>query len=151
MEEVLESDDCYVLVQLDRQRLNLLKLELTLQDIGEAVMNAKLKHKPVRIEKSGEDQLLIWPSAPCFVSALRSELTDVSIQGLSSVRRSVLHRDERHGLLLYVEGNQLREVMATRGVNGRATTSNNIVEMASVLGVEAARSTIISEMQEVGV
>lgn len=40
---------------------------------------------------------------------------------------------------LVVEGNNMREVMATHGVNGTTVTSNNILEVFSTLGIEAAR------------
>ncbi|CAB1343971.1 unnamed protein product [Coregonus sp. 'balchen'] len=48
---------------------------------------------------------------------------------------------------LLVEGDNLRSVMATHGVNGNRTTSNNTYEVEKTLGIEAARSTIINEIQ----
>lgn len=48
---------------------------------------------------------------------------------------------------LFVEGDNLREVLATRGVRAQATTSNNTLEVASTLGIEAARRTIMKEIQ----
>lgn len=50
---------------------------------------------------------------------------------------------------LLVEGVGLQEVMTTEGVVGRNTTSNHIMEVEKVLGIEAARSTIISQIQDV--
>jgi DNA-directed RNA polymerase III subunit RPC1 len=38
-----------------------------------------------------------------------------------------------------VEGDNLREVMATPGVKGTSTTSNNTYEVFTTLGIEAAR------------
>lgn len=40
---------------------------------------------------------------------------------------------------LCVEGDNLREVMATYGVDGKRTVSNNIIEVYNTLGIEAAR------------
>jgi DNA-directed RNA polymerase III subunit RPC1 len=40
---------------------------------------------------------------------------------------------------LRVEGDSMREVMATYGVKGTSTTSNNIQEVFSTLGIEAAK------------
>ena len=37
--------------------------------------------------------------------------------------------------------------MATRGVDGERTTSNNTLEVASTLGIEAARKTIMAEVK----
>lgn len=40
---------------------------------------------------------------------------------------------------LVVEGNNMREVMATYGVKGSSTTSSNIFEVFNTLGIEAAK------------
>ena len=47
---------------------------------------------------------------------------------------------------LFVEGDNLREVLATPGVKGVATKSNNTLDVADTLGIEAARRTIIHEI-----
>jgi len=49
---------------------------------------------------------------------------------------------------LCVEGNNLRDIMATYGVDGVRVTSNNIMEVYQVLGIEAARGTIITELNK---
>ena len=46
-----------------------------------------------------------------------------------------------------IEGEGLREVMATYGVDANHSTSNNIMEIAQTLGIEAARTTIINEIK----
>lgn len=63
--------------------------------------------------------------------------------------RAIIHVDEgksRSGCQtektrykLLVEGNDMRAVMATPGVNGVQTTSNHIIEVEKTLGIEAAR------------
>lgn len=47
---------------------------------------------------------------------------------------------------LFVEGEGLKEVMGTPGVNANLTTSNNTIEVFETIGIEAARSTIINEI-----
>jgi DNA-directed RNA polymerase III subunit RPC1 len=54
----------------------------------------------------------------------------------------VIHNDDAGGQTrykLFVEGDNLREVMATPGVKGTSTTSNNTYEVFTTLGIEAAR------------
>ncbi len=46
-----------------------------------------------------------------------------------------------------MEGRGLREVMSTSGVRGTGVTSNDIMEICSTLGIEAARNRIIYEFQ----
>ena len=45
-----------------------------------------------------------------------------------------------------MEGDNLREVLATKGVKASKTTSNNTYEVAATLGIEAARKTIMREI-----
>jgi DNA-directed RNA polymerase III subunit RPC1 len=49
-----------------------------------------------------------------------------------------------HQYELIVEGDNMREVMATYGVKGTTTSSNNVYEMYKTLGIEAARYVLIS-------
>ena len=57
----------------------------------------------------------------------------VVVQGIPEVARAVIHIDEQTGKNKYkllVEGDNLRAVMATHGVNGSRTTSNNTYEVS---------------------
>lgn len=59
-------------------------------------------------------------------------LGKVVVQGIPEVARAVIHIDEQSGKNKYkllVEGDNLRAVMATHGVNGSRTTSNNTYEV----------------------
>merc|ERR1712112_164866 len=81
---------------------------------------------------------------------LRDKLPGVVIKGLPTVSRAVMHLDDTKDgpkYCLYVEGDNLREVIATRGVDGIHTKSNNTLEVASTLGIEAARKTIMNEIK----
>ena len=66
-----------------------------------------------------------------------------TLQGISSVNRAIIHVDESNGgssrYKLLVEGANLQAVMATKGVKGKACTSNHTTEAESTLGIEAAR------------
>ena len=77
-----------------------------------------------------------------FILALKCTSTFYYTQGVSSVTRAVIHIDEKSSCTKYkllVEGNNLRNVMATAGVKATHTTSNNTYEIEKTLGIEAAR------------
>ena len=82
---------------------------------------------------------------------LRERLPSGVIIGLPTVNRAIIHMEESKSgsqtYNLYVEGDNLREVMATHGVDGRKCTSNNTLEVANTLGIEAAKKTIINEVK----
>jgi DNA-directed RNA polymerase III subunit RPC1 len=50
---------------------------------------------------------------------------------------------------LYVEGYGLKKVINTEGVYGSKTRTNSVLEVFDTLGIEAAKSVIISEIKEV--
>merc|ERR1711962_155505 len=82
---------------------------------------------------------------------LKERIVSVVIMGLPTVSRAIISIDDSSGSLkpkykLFVEGDNLREILATPGVHGKQTTSNNTYEMFATLGIEAARSTIMKEI-----
>jgi DNA-directed RNA polymerase III subunit RPC1 len=64
------------------------------------------------------------------------------------VQRAVISIDEKKLTehKLFVEGEGLKEVMGTRGIDGSLTTSNSTIEVYESIGIEAARATIINEI-----
>ena len=74
-------------------------------------------------------------------------------QGVPTIRRAIInikdtndHRGKKGDKELLVEGYGLQKVMVTQGIIGEQTTSNHVIEVAQVLGIEAARQTIINEI-----
>lgn len=79
--------------------------------------------------------------------ALKKNLPKIVIKGLNAVNRAVIHHDDTKKetkYKLFVEGYNMGEVMATLGVKGTKTTSNNIYEVYLYLGIEAARSVLLN-------
>merc|ERR1719192_149886 len=157
IEEVMLPDDVFILVKLHMGRIKLLKLEVNAETIRYAICNSKLRIKPGNYTIAGESLIKITPSVSgkttlyYQLQLLREKLPSVVIKGLPTVNRAIIHMDESKSggqtYKLYVEGDNLREVMATHGVDGRHTTSNNTLEVATTLGIEAAKTTIIEEVK----
>lgn len=83
---------------------------------------------------------------------LNNLIVNVVVAGLNNISRAVIAVDDAHGKPTYklcVEGAGLRDVMATYGVIGSKTYSNNIWEVYQTLGIEAARTTIMKEITDV--
>ncbi|KIM21606.1 hypothetical protein M408DRAFT_18355 [Serendipita vermifera MAFF 305830] len=122
IEEAWGADGVYLVIHVDYQAIQKLQLELTLEDIKWAIVAArKLKIKEA---------------------------------GIPTVQRAIINikeKDDSRGKKgdkeLIVEGNGLKEVMTTLGIVGEHTVSNHIIEVEKVLGIEAARRTIINEIQ----
>ncbi|MBS7246699.1 MAG: DNA-directed RNA polymerase subunit A'' [Candidatus Jordarchaeales archaeon] len=68
----------------------------------------------------------------------------VTLKGVPGIERVVVKREQGE-YVLYSEGSNLAEVLSVPGVDTKRTFSNHIHEVASVLGIEAARNVIIRE------
>ncbi len=81
------------------------------------------------------------------VQNLKRILPTIVIRGYPDASRAIIKTDEKTGKnALLVEGYGLKACMATDGVIGTSTKTNSVMEMRDVLGVEAARKTIIDEI-----
>lgn len=159
LEEAWAPEYTYIGVIVDMDAVSKLQLELTLDDIKWAIVNAKkLKVKQdsitiiprrnrLRIYVDGSDKYY-------RLRELKRLLPDVVVKGVPSIERAIINikeKDDAKGKKgdkeLLVEGYGLQKVMITEGIVGEHTTSNHIIETAKVLGIEAARRTIINEIQ----
>ncbi|XP_056325017.1 DNA-directed RNA polymerase III subunit RPC1 [Danio aesculapii] len=156
IEEVFLPDDCFILVKLSLDRIRLLRLEVNAETVRYSICTSKLRVKPGDVQVHGEAVVCVSPrensksSMYYVLQSLKQDLPKVVVQGIPEVSRAVIHIDEQSGkqkFKLLVEGDNLRSVMATHGVDGNKTTSNNTYEVEKTLGIEAARSTIINEIQ----
>jgi len=68
------------------------------------------------------------------------------IINLKGIRAATISEEEN---VIYTEGSNLREVLCIRGVDKTKTTTNNIKEIEEVLGIEAARQSIIDQLYDV--
>lgn len=91
------------------------------------------------------------PATPAYftMQMLKSVLPDVIVQGIPTINRAVINESTKEGKSSYnllMEGYGLAEVMGSPGIDGLFTTTNHILEVEQVLGVEAARTQISAEI-----
>ncbi|EFX69638.1 hypothetical protein DAPPUDRAFT_62003, partial [Daphnia pulex] len=155
-EEVYLPSGCFVKIKLDMNRIRLLKLEVDASSIQSSLCTGKLKLNPDTVLVLNEKVIAVQCKETSKISLygvmhhFKKELPTVIIKGFDDVSRVIIKMDDsrntpRYSLL--VEGNNMREVMATYGIQGSSTTSNNILEVFSTLGIEAAKATIAKEIQ----
>lgn len=115
-----------------------------------------LKDVDVKIKRGCNHKLRIYVPADnkgsgsfFFMQELKNTLPKVIVQGIPSVNRAVINEVDKDGKQSYnllVEGYGLQDVMGSPGIDGRHTWTNHILEVENVLGVEAARTQIASEI-----
>jgi len=77
---------------------------------------------------------------------LLEKIRNLQIKGIKGITRVIIRKiKETNEYVLYTEGSNLAEVIKVPGVDFTRTKTNNIHEIAEVLGIEAARNMIIEE------
>merc|ERR1712066_183342 len=70
-----------------------------------------------------------------------------TIAGIPTIKQVITNYDHStKRYTFYIEGSDLLSVIGTQGILGTRTTSNHIIEVAKILGIEAARTTIVNEV-----
>jgi len=86
---------------------------------------------------------------------IAEKIEQTKIKGIKGIKKTVIERvrnpetGEFEEYVILTEGSNLAEVLNVPGVDYTRVRTNDIHEVAQVLGIEAARYTIIEEMKEV--
>jgi len=126
-------------VTLDRGRMQ--QKELTPTKVASTIREALKIEAPVEGNK-----LRIKPPTQTL-SELRRTATKVKgvpLRGIKGINRVVV-KMEGNEYVVYTEGSNLADILQLRGVDQTRTVTNNINEIEEVLGIEAARNSIIIE------
>ncbi|MDO8661038.1 MAG: intein-containing DNA-directed RNA polymerase subunit A'', partial [Candidatus Woesearchaeota archaeon] len=116
--------------------------------IDEAV--AKIK-EAVEYEGQGGKTITIKPKVETLrnVRKVTNKLQTITLKGIPGISRAIIIEKEGGEYALATEGSNLEEVFKIEAVNKNLTTTNDIMEISKVLGVEAARNAIIAEILKV--
>ncbi|TDA38503.1 MAG: DNA-directed RNA polymerase subunit A'' [Candidatus Methanomethylicota archaeon] len=122
------------------------------QDKGielEYVARALERLKVGKVEIEGNN-IIITPTitSPEKIKRLRERILDLRLKGIKGIKR-VLVQKEGDEYVLHTDGSNLSAVLQVKGVDPHKVYTNNISEIAEVLGIEAARSAIIKEAFQV--
>ncbi|KAJ1512772.1 hypothetical protein HMI54_007771 [Coelomomyces lativittatus] len=147
MDITFAATGCYLDLRIDLNVIDQLQLEIDVYTIVHSILiNKPLKLQSNQVFPLSKFEIRVTANTLQIAYRYRQMLPKVLIAGFSTTHRVVI--SENSGRFeLGVEGLGLRNVMNTVGVVGTETTSNHIIEMQSVLGIEAARNTIIYEIQ----
>ncbi|EAY20967.1 RNA polymerase Rpb1, domain 2 family protein [Trichomonas vaginalis G3] len=146
---------CYIDIELDAEIIREAKLNITSETVRRSIVNTpKIGVKDENTANNGDYNVRVFmqganPKAFSFImQQLMLKLPDVVVSGVPGVER--VHVGKENGCFkLFVEGNPFLKVLNTPGIDPKRTVSNHVLDVEKVLGVEAARSVIISEITNV--
>jgi len=107
----------------------------------------KLKVGTVNIEGNS---IIIAPetTAQDKIKRMRERLLTLRLKGIKGIKR-VLIQKENDEYVLHTDGSNLSEVLKIKGIDPHRVYTNNVSEIAEVLGIEAARDALIREAFQV--
>lgn len=79
---------------------------------------------------------------------LKEKLKNSLISGVKGIEQVVISNRDKEYVVL-ASGSNLKEILEVKGVDKNRVTSNDIHDVAKILGIEAARQTIINEIKKV--
>ncbi len=102
-------------------------------------------------EGQGGKTITIKPKVETLrnVRKITNRLREMTLKGIEGISRAIIIEKEGNEYTLATEGSNLAEVFKIQAIDTRRTTTNDIVEICRVLGVEAARNAIIVELLKV--
>lgn len=169
IEIIWSADGASINLAIDLEGIQNLELDVSIRDIAMTIVqHPKLKIRESDLQIVGEAkiyisiteaQLIKKRGAKAAISeaneiflrylSVRRQLPDLVIKGYPNASRAIIQTDQNKKYAVLVEGYGLRECMTTEGVVGIKTRSNSVIEMKQTLGIEAARKTIIDEIDQV--
>ncbi|MCL4328695.1 MAG: DNA-directed RNA polymerase subunit A'' [Candidatus Thermoplasmatota archaeon] len=79
---------------------------------------------------------------------VQEQLKALTIKGIPGIKRAIARADRETGeYILYTQGSNLKEVLQLENVDPYTTYTNDIIEIATVLGIEAAREAVFQESE----
>ena len=123
---------------------SLRKVHMSIERVVETLKNKgfDVKHSDMRITL--DEKELDFKG----IYKLKEKFKDTIISGVKGVDQIVISQRDRNYIIL-TSGSNLKDILEIKGVDRDKVTSNDIHDVANVLGVEAARQTIIDEINKV--
>ncbi|KAI5175270.1 DNA-directed RNA polymerase III subunit RPC1, partial [Pancytospora epiphaga] len=141
--------------EVDVGTMRSMRLEVTLEDIS-AILNKTLKTVAIDVRgNSIQYNIKHAKESTLFMKdKIKKQMLECRICGIGSVSRVVISQLEKgngEGIKdtyeLLIEGNGMGHILSVPGIEPYGTKSNNVMETQEVLGIEAARTLIISEIE----
>lgn len=109
-----------------------------------------LNDKGFAVEKNDTNAIVLDMAKEDFKTIYRTKekIKEVILAGVKKISQ-VLVVKRGSDFVILTAGSNLKDVLKFKGVNGDKVTTNDIHEVANVLGIEAARQAIIDEIKKV--
>lgn len=117
-----------------------MNLDQVIEVLGEKGFKAKKRDSGFIVELKDSNFKEIYK--------IKEKIKDVILSGVKDIKQILVVKRDRDYVIL-TAGSNLKDVLEFKGVNKDKTFTNDLHETCAILGVEAARQTIIKEIHKV--
>ena len=121
---------------------------ITPEDIRDRLNKMKIVRGNVEIDPVNRINIIARSDEPSYkkLQSMYDSIKGTKINGIDGISRAVLSKSGS-GWKIITEGSNLKEVLKVKGVDSEHVMTNSILEVADVLGIEAARNALIREAE----
>jgi DNA-directed RNA polymerase subunit A" len=150
LEETILLDIADVRTDVDGMRLEIVPdmKKLDSKDISiDTIIFALKKERRLKavVEKEG-NTITVKPETPSFrkLQQIYEIVRDCRVKGIEGIKKAVIRKQDDE-FIVFTEGSNLAKMLENENVDYTRTKTNSINEIFLVLGIEAARKSIIDE------
>ena len=150
-EIILNLAELSITITLDKEEMT--RHEVTPEQVAQAIekqTKAKVERAGMTLKMGEKDQDIKK------IYRFKEKLKEITVAGIKDITDVLpVFRKDTEEFAIQTFGTNLKEVMQVEGVEDTKVTTNNLIEIAKVLGIEAARQAVINEvlfvLQEQGI
>ncbi len=125
---------------------SLLNLDLKLDEVVKVL---KKNARGVKVVLDGR-KIKFYPkkrtAGARYLYRIKSKVLKTKVRGIDGIKHALI-RKENNEYVIYTEGSNLKRILKLKDIDFSRIMTNDIHEIAKVLGIEAARNGIIREMK----
>ena len=129
-----------VKIDIDSLKTTHMSLESAIEVLAEKGFKAKKRESGFIIDLQDNSFKEIYK--------IKEKLKEVLLSGVKEIKQILVVKRDKDYVIL-TAGSNLKDVLEFKGVDKNRTVTNDLHETCEILGVEAARQTIIKEIQKV--
>ncbi|MFQ5406328.1 MAG: DNA-directed RNA polymerase subunit A' [Candidatus Micrarchaeia archaeon] len=139
----------------ERKAVSVIFNEQSMKELNVKTDDALKKIKAVAPFHKEHNKYVVKPKSDTLrnIRKLTNKIKAISIKGIPGINRAIIiPKKDAKGKTEYTlatEGTSLKEVLKQTQVDATRTSTNDIMEIAEVLGIEAARNAIVNEVLKV--
>ncbi|MFO7619400.1 MAG: DNA-directed RNA polymerase subunit A'' [Thermoplasmata archaeon] len=150
LEETILLDIAEVRTDLDGMRLviepNTKKLDVKDITLDNIILALKKERRLKAVVEKEGTTISVKPETPQFrkLHQLYEIIRDCRVKGIEGIKKAVIRKQDNE-YVVYTEGSNLAKMLENDYVDSARTKTNSIIEISLVLGIEAARKSIVDE------